>query len=182
VARDLGGATAAELGARGRLYDEFMKFRFEATMLVYRDLYSLLGSYDLWRLKWDFDIGNYYNLWVEPYMMDLHLDPGWLETQLRQSKLVLNVLRSFSALFKRVEKHLDETGQLYRNNLGHFTGDFPTMECAVGLGTSASYARAVERTTHVLNLTRGRALELLGREAAGHQLPITHFLSGKPLL
>jgi hypothetical protein len=151
-------------------------------MLVYRDLYSLLGSYDLWRLKWDFDIGNYYNLWVEPYMMDLHLDPGWLETQLRQSKLVLKLLENFSTLFKRVEKHLIDHGQLRRHNHGHFKGDFPTMQCAVGLGTPESYARAVDRTTEVLNTTRARALELLGKTEARPELPITHFLSGKPLL
>jgi flavin-dependent dehydrogenase len=182
VARDLGGESMDELAKRGRLYDEFMKFRFEATMLVYRDLYSLLGSFDLWRLKWDFDIGHYYNLWVEPYMMDLHLDTGWLETQMRQSKLVLGLLRNFSTLFKRVEKHLVDDGRLYQHNLGEFKGDFPTMECAVGLGTPASYARAVERTTECLNLTRVRALELLGRTEPKPALPITHYLAGKPLV
>src|SRR5690606_4925785 len=62
VARDLGGEDRDALSRRGRLYDDFMKFRFESTMLVYRDLYSLLGSFDLWSLKWDFDIGSYYNL------------------------------------------------------------------------------------------------------------------------
>lgn len=182
VARDLGGEAGDTLARRGRLYDDFMKFRFESTMLVYRDLYSLLGSFDLWSLKWDFDIGSYYNLWVEPYMLDLHLDAEWLEQQLRQSKLVLGLLRNFSALFKRVEKHLADSGRIHEHNLDRFKGDFPTMQCAVELGTPASYARVVERTTDVLNSTRARALAMLGRADDHRDLGITHFLSGRPLV
>jgi hypothetical protein len=80
-----------------------MKFRHDATILVYRDLYSLLGSYELWHLKWDFDIACYYNLWLEPYMRDEHLDAAWLDMQLRQRPVVLGVLERFSALFQKVE-------------------------------------------------------------------------------
>jgi flavin-dependent dehydrogenase len=182
VARDLGGESGESLAARGKLYDDFMKFRFEATMLVYRDLYSLLGSFDLWSLKWDFDIGCYYNLWVEPFMLDLHLQTDWLEQQLRQSKLVLGLLKNFGALFKRVEKHMIDCGTLRQHNLDRFKGDFPTMRCAVELGTPASYAKVIERTTDVLNSTRERALAMLGRTDVQRELGIAHYLSGRPLV
>ncbi len=182
VARDLEGTPREELLRRGRLYDDFMKFRFESTMLVYRDLYSLLGSFELWSLKWDFDIGSYYNLWVEPYMLDLHLEPSWLETQLRQSRLVLALLKNFADLFKRVESHLSETGNLRRQNLDHFQGAFPSMACAENLGTPGSLARVNDRTTDVLNSTRRRAFDLLGRGDADRELNLAQFLSGRPLL
>ena len=75
IVRELGGCTEEELAERGTLYDEFMKFRFEATMLLYRDQYPVLASYETMRLKWNFDISCYYNLWVDFFMRDHHLDP-----------------------------------------------------------------------------------------------------------
>jgi flavin-dependent dehydrogenase len=181
VARDLGGDGADALARRGQLYDAFMKFRFDSTMLVYRDLYSLLGSFDLWSLKWDFDLGSYYDLSVEPFMLDLHLETDWLETQLRQSKLVLGLLGRYSALFKRVEIHLAETGQLHRNNLGRFQGEFPTIAGAAELGTPASHAKSIDRMTELLNTTRRRAHGLLGREAPA-DLTMPQLLAGRPLV
>lgn len=181
VVRDLSGEGEGALAKRGRLYDGFMKFRFDSTMLIYRDLYSLLGSFDLWSVKWDFDLGSYYDLSVEPFMLDLHLETEWLETQLRQSRLVLPLLARFSALFKRVESHLEETGQLRRNNRGCFKGEFPTIAGAAELGTPRSNANVVDRTTALLNLTRRRALALLGRDGVD-ELTMPQFLAGRPLV
>lgn len=185
IRRDLAGEDGASIAKRGDLYDRFMQFRFETTMLLYKNLYGALGSFELWSLKWDFDIAGYYNLWVEPFMLNRHLDAEYLESQLRQKKLVIGLMKNFGALFERVERHLLETGNFYRKNLGSFQGDFPTMECQVVLGSEESAAHALERTAEAFNLTRRRALALLGRpDEAAHAaaLPITYFLAGKPLV
>ena len=66
-------------------------------MRLYRGLYGMIGSYELMRLKWDFDIASYHNLWVAPFMTDQHLDPGWLRRQLRLRNLVLRAMENFAA-------------------------------------------------------------------------------------
>ena len=181
VTRDLAGESPAALAERTELYDEFIRFRFETTMKVYRDQYSLLGSFDLYRLKWDFDIACYYNLWLEPYLRDEHLELGSLREQLRLRKMVNAVMSNFAQLFRRVEDHLHAEGRFFEGNLGRFKGDFETMRCAEGLGTDASKERAIGRTLEAFNLTRRRALDLLGQPGAS-DLPITHYLAGRPLV
>jgi flavin-dependent dehydrogenase len=175
------GSEASEVAEQRERYDAFMRFRFEATMLLYRNLYSLLGSYELYLVKWDFDIACYYNLWLEPFMRDQHLDAGWLDHQLKQRPLVLGVLARFSELFQRVEQQLRLDGSYHRKNLGRYVGDFPSMHCAIDLGTDASAAAALDRTARAFNTTRSRALALLGHSDAS-ELSMRHFLSGKPLL
>jgi hypothetical protein len=150
-------------------------------MQVYRGQYGILGSYELYRAKWDFDIACYYNLWLEPFLRDEHLDADHLRGQLRQRKMVGAVMKSFADLFRKVEAHLLETGTLRRMNLGEFTGDFPTMRCAEGLGSDASSKDAIRRTVEAFTLTRRRLLQMLGKPEPA-DLPITHYLSGKSLL
>ena len=183
ITRDAAGEAASAVAERCELYDAFMKFRFETTMLVYENLYAMLGSYELFQLKWDFDIACYYNLWLEPFMRDQHLDASYLRGQLRQRKLVRGVLESFAKLFRRVEAHLRNDGNYYRRNLGAFTGEFPTMECARHLGSDESARSSLERTAEAFNHTRFGALELLDNEkrSATKPLSMTHFLAGKPL-
>jgi len=166
--------------AQRERYDAFMRFRHEATVLVYRDLYSILGSYQLYHLKWDFDIACYYNLWLEPYMRDEHLDAAWLDMQIRQRPVVLGVLERFSALFQKIGKHLRAEGRFQSQNLGHFTGAFPNMRCAEGLGSDASSKEALVRTTEAFNDVRRRGLSMLGREPVS-ALPMRQFLAGKDL-
>ena len=89
-------------------------FRHEAVMRLYRGLYGMIGSYELMRLKWDFDIASYHNLWVAPFMTDQHLDADWLRRQLRLRNLVLRAMDNFAALFGRAEESLRERGAYYR--------------------------------------------------------------------
>lgn len=181
IRREIAGSRSqSDYVAQRERYDAFLRFRHEATLLVYRDLYSLLGSYEAWHLKWDFDIACYYNMWLEPYMRDEHLDPGWLDMQLRQRPLALGVLERFSALFQRVEAHLRAEGRLYEKNLGELTGSFPAMRCAEGLGSDASSREALARTGEAFNDVRHRAFALLGR-AAAPSLPMRQFLAGKDI-
>ena len=92
IARDFGGEAEERRARRTALYDEFMQFRLEAAMLLYRDQYPDLGSYELGKLKWDFDIGCYYNLWFSAYLHDQHLDARQLKRQLGQRPFVLAAL------------------------------------------------------------------------------------------
>lgn len=179
VSRDLAGD--ADLTSRVDAYDELMRFRYDTTMQIYRGQYGLLGSYDLYRLKWDFDIACYYNLWLEPFMRDEHLDVARIRGQLRQRRLVNAVMKNFGELFRRVEAHLVDSGRYGENNLGAFTGEFETMRCAEGLGSDASAKASIRRTAEAFNLTRRRALAMLGQRDTS-DLPLTHYLSGKPLI
>ena len=106
------GEGAEALAERCELYDRFMRFRFEAAMLLYRDQYAMLGSQELMRLKWDFDLALYYNLWVSAYMQDLHLDARWLRRELRQEPFVLQAMRNFAALFEKARRKLLDEGDL----------------------------------------------------------------------
>ncbi len=181
VRRDMREIDVDGFGSHVDLYDETMRFRHQTAMQIYRGQYGLLGSYDLFRLKWDFDIACYYNLWVEPYLRDEHLNATRLRAQLRQRRFVHAVMRNFADLFCKVETHLIEAGAYGANNLGAFTGDFPTMRCAEGLGSDKSAKAGMRRTVEAFNLTRRRALAMLGQPDAA-DLPLTHYLSGKALL
>lgn len=184
IRRDLAGEDAASLRERVELYDEFMRFRHEATMLLYRGLYSTLGSYELYRLKWDLDIACYYNLWVAPYMLDQHLDADFLRTQLREKNFILQALRNFAALFHKLEDRLRERGQLYRGNLGGFAQPLDSVPYTGEVGTPRPRETVLARTAEAFNHVRDRALDLLEdlpEPAARKPLPLTAFMTSRPL-
>src|SRR5690606_37780699 len=53
IRREVAGEDTATTAAQRERYDAFMKFRFDATMRLYRKLYPVLGSFDLYLLKWN---------------------------------------------------------------------------------------------------------------------------------
>ena len=177
VQRDANGEAAAAVAERCTLYDGFMNFRHEATMRLYRGLYGLLGSYELMRLKWDFDIGCYYNLWVSPYMLDQYLDPGFLRRQLRQQRFVLTALDGFAALFVRAEASLRERGLYYRANRGVFSRGLENIDFLEEIGLPRSRRQTFEQLTRTFNGVRHRALELIeaGCASGREDLPLTSF-------
>lgn len=178
LGRELAGE---DVTVRRAAYDAFLSFRYEATMRLYEQLYGTLGSYELYRLKWQFDIGCYYDLWLEPYMRDEHLDLKWIQYQLKQRSLVLGVLERFRDLFAKVEAELHHDGTYYRKNLGHFTGEFASMASARTLGRDESARGALGRTATTFNATRREALSLLGRPAES-DLSMRQFLGGQALV
>ena len=185
IVRDADGEEEALLGERLRLYDEFMKFRHESTMLLYAGLYDTLGSYELCCAKWDFDIGSYYNLWVDSYLRDRHLDPDYLRNQLRLRPLILQGLRNVAALFRRVARHLEESEQYYRNNRGHFHYGLAQIDFAERVGCDRSESEELEETAKIFNRFRARAAELLGEAPSADAvtpLPLSAFLVDRPLL
>jgi flavin-dependent dehydrogenase len=166
VAHDLGGTSMADLNERGLRYDAFMAFRFDATMLLYRDLYPLLGSRTLLELKWDFDIACYYNLWLQPYMLDQHLDPGWLRDQLAQREYVLAGLRNFSALFRRVEHAVRARGTYSSANLGDFVPGLDKWDFVPTVGTPRPRKAVLRKTAEIFNTVLRQGLAVLGDESA----------------
>jgi flavin-dependent dehydrogenase len=184
VVRDHAGEDPSELAERCGLYDDFMQFRHAAAMLLYRGQYGTSGSYELARLKWDFDIGCYYNLWASAYLCDQHLDTTFLREQLRLRPYVENALRAFSDLFQQVEASLRERGDYFRENTGNFYYGLANIDFAEEVGTERSRREVLEKCGEIFNRTRAEALALMGRAesvAAVEPLPLTSFLSGRPL-
>jgi flavin-dependent dehydrogenase len=185
IARDLGGDDAEDLEKRFRLYDDFMKFRHEASMLLYTDLYDTLGCYELACTKWGFDIGFYYNLWASEYMRDQHLDVAHLEAQLRLRPFILQALRNFSGLFRRVNSHLEERGAYHRSNLGRFHHGLTNIDFTEQVGTDRSEQQVLETTCEIFNRVRSQALVLLGEATRTEEvtpLPMSAFLAARPEL
>lgn len=182
IARDAGGASREALAERCELYDAFMKFRHDATMLLYRGLYGTLGSYDLAAVKWDFDIGFYYNNWASAYLCDQHLDAEWLRLQLRLAPFVLRVLDGFANLFRRVEVSLHQRGRYFESNVGRFRHGLENIDFVESVGTKRSHDEVVAKAGEIFNLVRGQALELLDPVERGGEtgpLPLTSFLTGR---
>ena len=130
-------------------------------MKLYRGQYSFLGSYELFRLKWELDIGCYYNLWLDEYLADRHLSLSYLQSQLRQSDRTLAALDKFGVFLQTIETQLKSEGRYHRHNLHAFTGSFPGMAHVAELGRSASPREAFERTQSVFNRVRHLGLALL---------------------
>jgi len=177
IRRDAAGEDAVALAERTALYDRFMAFRHEATMLLYRGLYGCHGSFELMRLKWDFDLGCYYNLWVGAYMQNQYLDTAYLKRQLRQQRFVLQALRNFADLFRKLEATLYQRGEYHRANTGRFSYGLENIDFVERVGLPRSQREVLEQTAATFNLVRDRALDLLGDregEARG-PLPLTAF-------
>lgn len=182
IARDHGGESQEELATRADLYDRFMQFRQEATFALYRGQYSVLGSYELCKLKWDLDIGSYYNLWVDAYMRDRHLDTAWLESQLAQRPYVLRALEHFRALYAKVEAHLREEGTYYRKNLGEYSPGRDCLGFLADVGQSRDDAQVLGTTGEIFNRVRNDALRLLDREPESTPMALPRFMGRRPIV
>jgi len=153
-------------------------------MLLYRGQYALLGSQELMRIKWDFDIALYYNLWLSAYMQDQHLDAGWLRRELRQERFVLQAMRNFAALFEKTCRRLEAEGSYHRANLGRFSFGLEFIDFVHEIGEPRSRRRVLEKTGEVFNSVYLRTRELLGEPepaAATAAMPLTSFMVERPL-
>jgi flavin-dependent dehydrogenase len=178
VARRADGEDVAE---RTRLYDGYLQFRYEANVPLYSGLYELFGSFELMSVKWDFDIASYYNLWVESFMKDEHLDLDVLRTELRQQQLVVRALQRFNALFVATERALTERGDYERGNLGRFTEGLAAVDFVRDVGRRSKKAIDME-SMRIFAKARARCFELLGRPVgADDKLDFADFVTGKAL-
>ncbi|MDH5567745.1 MAG: NAD(P)/FAD-dependent oxidoreductase [Myxococcales bacterium] len=181
IARDLAGEP---LRARAERYDQFMRFRFEAAMRLYRDHYPLFGSYELTKLKWDLDVGCYYNLWISQYLCDEHLNGRALRRQLLQREPVLAALSNFTALFRLLENRLRETGAYHRSNRGAYSDGQDCIRFMKEVGRPRSEGEVLARTEQIFNAVRDRALDLLeGTPGHGRRepKPLAWFLEPRAL-
>lgn len=161
IVRDLNGEPEAALAERTEVYEQFLQFRFQAALRLYRGLYPVLGSYEVCKLKWDLDIGCYYALWLAPYMLDRHLDLGYLKAQLNQRNRVLDALSNFAALFVQLEKRLTERGEYHRRNLGEYSEGRDCIGFLEQVGHHYSEREAMQRVHEIFNGVRRRAFDLL---------------------
>ncbi|MEM7409374.1 MAG: tryptophan 7-halogenase [Myxococcota bacterium] len=180
VARDLGGEEASSWAESLALYDRFLEFRHQAVMRLYRGLYPIFGSYDLMRLKWDFDIASYHNLWVSPYLQGLHLDAAWLKRQLRLEGFVLQAMDHFAALFRRVEEKLRDDDAYYQKNRGVFSYGLENIPFLPEIGTPRSQRTTLKQAQETFNIVRRDALRLLDDPAAEEPWSLQSFAT-RPL-
>ena len=165
IVRDYAGETDQAVAERSLLYNRFMQFRFEATMLLYRDLYDVLGSCSLFRLKWKLDVSSYYNLWLHDYLLDRHLDAAFLEQQLARRSFVLNALASFSDAFQAVAEVLRHNGKYFAENSDQFQLGLDHMTCAGEVGKPRLPQQILCQTSELLGVVRdGLLTQLGGRE------------------
>jgi len=185
ICHDLGDETEAGWQKRLPLFDEFMRFRLEAALRLYRGLYGGLGSYEFMRLKWDFDIASYHNLWVWPYLLGEYTQPSFLRRQLRQKRFVLQALANFSDAFQKVEAHLRENGTYYRANLGRFSHGLENIDFLEKVGLPRPRRAELERTTAIFDGVRRGALRLLDREAEAASpeiVPLSALMGSQPIV
>ncbi len=185
IGRDEGGMTEERRCDLTELYNAYMGFRYEASMRLYRNLYSLLGSFSLLKLKWQFDFPLYYHVWLSQYMQDLHLQEEFLREQLAEQDLILHALSNFSTLFQDLEKHIQGKGQYYQLNQGIFSNAIEGVDWIEQVGMPQTQHQDLKRLNEILNASRRQALALLGigeGEQTPSHLPLSQFLVPRSLV
>jgi flavin-dependent dehydrogenase len=180
IVRDFAGESFEQRKERSDTYDEFMRFRYEATMLLYRNQYPVLGSYETMRLKWNFDIACYYNLWLDFFMRDYHLDLRKIREQLRRKEYVLQALRNFSELFQKLVSELEASGQYHRKNLGEYNDGTDLLYFQQEIGRERKKGAVNQRTEEVFNFCLTEAHRILGGQGK-RELELAQFMEQAPL-
>lgn len=175
IRREVEGASEDEIAERGKLYDEFMLFRYQATMKLYRGQYPVLGSYETMKLKWNFDISCYYNLWLQPVLTDKHLELREIRSALRRREYVLNALENFSQLFQKLVRELEARGQYHRSNLGHYNNGTDLLYFQDEIGRERKKGQVNQRTEEIFNFCLREAQRILGDEP-GQKLELHQFM------
>ncbi len=162
VRRDLAGE--GDFEERCRIYDDFMQFRFDATLLLYQGQYPCLGNYEILRLKWNYDIACYYNLWLDGFLRDAHLEPREVRSTLRRKSWILSALTEFRDLFARMADETMRAGTYYRANLGQYNDGTDMIGFAPEVGRPRKRREINARTDEIFNRVRREAAEVLGEE------------------
>ena len=176
IAREVAGERPEAIDDRRATYDAYMRYRLASTMLIYRHLYPILGSFELLTLKWSFDIASYYNMWGHFYINDLHLDLKQLRVELRRAESILQMQESFAALFHKLGVELHRQGNYYRSNLGQFTYGIEHIDWLDEIFAPRTRRRIMEVNLGLFNFVRGRAHAILhGPGAAPPPLDLADF-------
>jgi flavin-dependent dehydrogenase len=181
VRRDLAGEEAGALAKRAALYEQALLHRLDSTLLLYDGLYGTLGSFELFASKWDLDTACYLNLWVEPYLLDRHLDLGALQRELDARPATLGILRTFRHVFQDAERELRAQGRFFEKNLGHVVLDPAIRFLNPEFGTAASERRQLPRVRDALQLVLDEVRVKLGRSRSPEPVPFSTFTLGRPI-
>jgi flavin-dependent dehydrogenase len=182
VRRDLAGEEGDALARRAALYEQALLVRLASTSLLYEGLYDTLGSFDLFATKWDVDLACYVALWLEPYLLDTHLDLGAVEREVASRDVVLGVLRTWRATLLAAEHTLRREGRYHENNLGRAVLD-PTLRFLTpDFGSMASHRRALPRVRDALQAAYDALATRLGRAPTAAPIPFSTFALGRSLL
>ncbi len=184
IRRDFEGEGEGERRKRTELYDRFMHYRIENALAIYKDLYPVLGSFELMKVKYAFDVSTYYNIWVDAYLRDLHRDEEWLSEQLRAREPTLIALRNLSRMFREVGERLRADGRYYRGNHGgYFVGQDP-IHFNREVGRPRTRKAVMKRLQSSFNDAREGALALLGDPRARdyQPQPLYEFMVERSLL
>lgn len=166
---------------RQKLYNNYLEFRYQANLPLYREQYDLFGSYELMSIKWNFDIAAYYALWVNSYLMDKHLDIGDLRHELRQSTFVVKALERFRTLFLDCERRVTADGGYHRQNLGRMAEGLGDISFAHDVGM-LDKKQAEQHSLDAFAKARGRCFDLLGKTAgSADKLGFVDYVSGRGL-
>jgi flavin-dependent dehydrogenase len=181
VRRDLGGESAGSLAERADLYDRLFALRHRATLLLHEDQYDLLGSFEVFSSKWDFDQSSYLNLWVEPYMLDMHLDLATVRNDVAAANQTLGVLRTFRHVFTDAARTLGREGRFFEKNLGHAVLDPAARFLSRDFATPRSQKRALPRARDAMQLVLDELDDKLGRPRT-ERVPYSRLMLGRPLV
>ena len=181
VRRDLGGEEVTKLETRARLYERALLTRLESTALLYDGLYGTLGSFELFSSKWHLDAACYFNLWLEPYVLDRHLDLGAVQREVDSRPQVLGVLQTFRHLFVDAERTLRRQGRFFEKNIGHSICDVGSRLFTQDFGTPASERRVLSRVRDEMQLVLDDVHAKLGRPRSIERIPFSTFALGRPI-
>lgn len=162
ITRDFKGEDVTE---RANLMEQFVQFRYEAALQLYAGLYQTFGSYELYREKCFFDCANYYNLWVESFVNDEHLDPRTLRYALRRKTYVLEAMRNFNRFFRSAALEMKAKGTYWRGNQGNWVlNGAQAFGVPSQLGLPRTNKDINEKTEQIFNKAREGVLKLLANE------------------
>lgn len=185
IARDYAGESPSALAERIEAYEAFLQMRLAANISLYRNLYPTLGSYEVLGLKWDFDIHFYYNMWLDSYLRDQHLDLGWVLQQAQSREPIVTCIENFGRMFREVETKLSERGDYHRHNRGHYRTALGPLDFTQAVGRDRKRKEILVEAATCCNRVRRDALSVLdGREAAQQleALPFYAFMLERRLL
>jgi len=124
--------------------------------------YPTFGSYELYREKCYFDCANYYNLWVDAWMKDEHLDMKALRYHTRRKTYVIEAMRNFNRFFRNAADTMKQNKSYWRGNLGNWVlNGVQAFGVPSDLGMPRSHKEMNDRTALIFNKAREGVMALL---------------------
>lgn len=181
VVRELGGEDPSVWSSRLVGYEEFLQGRFELNLALYRALYPLLGSFRLFRLKWDLDLTAYYDLWLSSYRLDEHLDPRALRAQRAERPFVSAALVQFNRALARAGRLARADGSYFEDNRDRFLDALATIDFVREVGQPRSMAAVREILLQSFRRARRHLASAAGTRLAegGPEPDLEDFVEGR---